>query len=286
MPELRVSAPWLPTWRQDVVMAMLKYVWFWPNGGPPDGFWGVGRTTPAEDAFARTSRRVTERYSEALETFGIEARREAVQMLISEAETDDPAVVLDVHLQRAGGEVVRAYVPPGVAGMSPQNRARLVLEVVDAAMLRIGHARGWPEAALRNAKAHALDHGLAFDMSGAWKSNSSRNRVARHVVRITDDGWSELSFEVAGSRSGDVLGFTRTIKSPLNSLPKFARSARDFRWSDNATIERPDDWQPRYGSKWGPVDTFNTDDLHEWPQVVDPAPADSPLPVEVRERIG
>lgn len=264
-------------------MAILRYVWFWPNGGRVNELWGVGRTTPSEDAFARTSRRVTERYSEALDTFGIEARRSAVQMSISDAETADPAVVLELHLQPAGDEVVRANVPPSVAEMSPQARARLVLEVVDTAMLRIGHARGWPEAALRHAKAHTLDHGLAFDMTGDWKSNRSRNRVARPVVRITDDGWSELSFEVAGSRSGDSLGFTRSIRSPLNSLPKFERCAREFRWSDNVMIERPDDWQPRYGSTWGPVDTFDTDDLHEWPRVVDPAPAHSPLPVEVRE---
>jgi hypothetical protein len=120
-------------------------------------------------------------------------------------------------------------------------------------------------------------------MTGAWKSNRSRSRVARTVARITDDGWSDLAFEVAGSRSGDSHGFTRAVKSPVNSLPKFGRCAPEFRWSDNATIERPDDWQPRYGSKWGPVDTFDTDDLHAWPHVVDPAPEHSPLPVQARE---
>lgn len=269
--------------RQDVIVAILGYVWFWPNGGPIGGLWGDGRSTPAEDAFARTSRRVTERYSQSLDTFGIDAGREAIQMLIDQAENADAAVLLELHLQLAGEEVVRAYVPPSVAEMSPQNRARLVLEVVDTAMVRIGRARGWPEAALHHAKEHTLDHGLAFDMTGAWKSNRSRSRVARTVARLTDDGWSELAFEVAGSRSGDSLGFTRSIKSPLNSLPKFERCAREFRWSDNATIERPDDWQPRYGSNWGPVDTFDTDDLHLWPQVLHPAPARSPLPVQVRE---
>lgn len=284
-PRWRILESCAPAAGHDVVVAILGYVWFWPNGGHVNRFWGDG-SGPGEDAIARTSRRVTERYSEALGTFGIEARRAAVQMSVSDAETDDTAVVLELTLRPAGDEVVRAFVPPGVAEMTMQDRARVVLEIVDTAMVGIGEARGWPEDALRQSRQHTIEHHLDFDMTGAWKSDRRRKRAARPVARITDDGWSDLSFEVSDSRSGESLGFTRSVRSPLNSLPKFARGAREFRWSDVGTIERPDDWRPRFGSDWGPVDVFDIDDLHEWPQVVHPVPKDSPLPVEVRNLTG
>lgn len=270
-----------PRARQYVGVAILDYVWFWPNGGFVDREWDPG-SGPAADAFARTSRRVTERYSAALAEWKIEARQSTIQMAVSGTENNDQVVIVELHLRPLGEEHTRVFVPTCVADMLPQDRARLVLEVVGSAMMRIGRARGWPEGALANAYEQTLDHNLGFDMTGAWKSNRSRKRVARPVARIGDDGWGHLSFEVAESRSGDSLGFTRPVASPLNSLPKFKRAAREFRWLNETTIERPDDWQPRYPPAWGAVETVHADELQTWPRVVDPAPASSPLTVELR----
>lgn len=258
----------------------LKYVWFWPNGGPVDGQWG---NTPAEDAFARTSRRVTERYSESLATFGIEARRSAVQMFVAQPAELTSKVELRLGLHPAGDETIGALVPPSVADMCPADRARLVLEVVDTAMQAIGQERGWPQDALRQARQHTLDHHLSFDMTGPWKTNPQRTRRARPVARITDEGWSELCFEVADAKSGHALGFSRAVRSPANSLPKFNRSARESRWADETTIERPDGWQTRLVSDWGKVDAFDADALRPWPPVTYPMAARSPLPIETTE---
>ena len=263
-------------------MAKLQYIWFWPNGGPEDGPWDHGSSTPAEDAFVRTSRRVTERYSEALATAGIDARRSAIQMFVGAAEEDARTVLVETHLHPAGNEVFRAFVPANVAQLSASDRARLVLEVVDAAMLRLAQERGWPLEACHRARQHTMEHGLTFSMAGAWKSNPSRKRRVRPVVRINDDGWGDLCFEVADTRSGDSLGFTRPVRSPLNSAPKFKRSTREMRWTDDSTIERPSDWQVRIGTDWGELDTFDIEDLRPWKDVSDTTPARSPLPVVVR----
>src|SRR4029453_10469677 len=98
-------------------VAKLQYIWFWANGGPEDGPWDHG-STPAEDAFVRASRRVTERYSEALATAGIDARRSAIQMLVGAAEDDASTVQVETHLHPAGNEVFRAFVPENVAQLS------------------------------------------------------------------------------------------------------------------------------------------------------------------------
>lgn len=262
-------------------MAKLQYVWFWPNGGPEDGLWGPG-STPAEDAFVRTSRRVTERYSEALAAAGIEARRSAIQMFVSAAEDDASAVVVESHLHPAGDEVFRAFVPAGVAQMSASDRARLVLEVVDAAMLRLAQERGWPVEACHRARQHAMEHGLSFRTAGPWKSNPSRKRRVRPVVRIKDDGLGDLAIEVADARTGVPLGFTRSVRSPLNSVQKLKRSTREMRWADDSTLERPSDWQVRTGTDWGKLDAFDIGDLRPWQEASDAASADSPLPVVVR----
>lgn len=260
----------------------LQYVWFWPNGGPVDGLWGDA-SSAAEDVFARSSRRVTERYSEALANQGLNEHRSAIQMFIREADDESSGVRLEADLHRVGDEVFRAIIPGRVTQLSAQSRARLVLEVVDAAMQRLARERGWPLEAFRRARQHTMDHGLGFCRVGAWNSNPSRKRRVRPVVRIIDDGWGVFCFEVADVKSGDSLGFTRQSRSPLNSAPKFKRSTRELRWADDSTLERPSDWQVRIGGEWGEVDVYDIADLRPWPHTIEPLPESSPLPVELRE---
>jgi len=261
-------------------MAKLAYVWFWPNGGHRAGLWGApASASAAVDAFARTSRRVTERYSEALASFGIEARRSMLQMHVREVADDTADVAVTITLVPGGDDLVCADVPCSVSELSEQERARLVLEVVDAGMQRLAQERGWPLDQLEQARQHALDHHLDFEMTGPWKQNRSRTRRARLIARLTDDGWSDLCFEVADAKTGESLGFTRAIKSPANSLPKFKRGVNEMRWAGDMTIERPDDWQVRWGSSWGPVDSFDISDLRAWPLTHDPVPERTPLTV-------
>jgi len=270
-------------------MVALNYVWFWPDGGHrdrpwPDSYGDVDYA--AEDAFLRTSRRVTERYSEALAESPLEARRPSIDMGVNQYGSDDGSVSVNLGLSRPGENGVRVDIPATVATLGPQDRARLVLDAVDLAMRNIGDALGWPQEVLDRAYQHTLDHGLGFSMAGPWKADRSRRRRARAVARIRDEGWSELCFEIVDARTDTHLGFTSTVVSALNSLSKFTRHASEFRWADASTAERPHDWQVRFISDWGQRDTFDVEDLRPWPEVLLPVPDRAPLPIRLGHEAG
>lgn len=258
--------------RQDVRMPKLNYVWFWPNGGPTEeGWYELG---DGLDAFARTSRRVTERYSEGLAAAGIEARRSAVQMMLSDANAPEDRVVLETDVRRPGDEIVRVLVPEAVGSLAPQDRAQLVLDVVDAAMRRIGDARGWPLVELAHAHAHVREHNFTFEMVGPWKSNPSRKRRVRPVAHIADDGWGRLSYEVADSRSGATLGFTRLMPITLNSLPQFKRAIGFTRWRDERTLEREESWLRHVGQREDELQLFDIEELEDRHELALPRPSE------------
>lgn len=268
-------------------MVALDYVWFWPASGRRDEPWphSYGVDYSAEDAFLRTSRRVTERYSEVLAASPLDGRRPSIDMGVNQYGPDDETV--SVHMSSPSGENgVRVDIPPTVATLAAQDRARLVLDVVDLTMRTIGDFLGWPQDVLDRARQHTIDHGLSFSMAGPWKTDRSRKRRARPVARISDDGWSELCFEIVDARDDTHLGYTSTVVSALNALPVFKRDAREFRWADASTIERPHDWQARSIDEWGQLDTFNVDDLRPWPEVVLPVPDRSPFPIRLARTDG
>lgn len=172
--------------RQAGLVAKLRYVWFWPNGGPRDGVWG--ETSPAVDAFARTSRRVTERYSETLSGFKIETPRSLIQMHVLDASHDVSRVEVQMTVLSNRDEIVHAIVPTKVIRLSPQERARLVLQCVHMGMQQIGQRYSWPPEALVHAYEHTLAHNLGFEAKGQWKSNTrtiKRTRLVRDGLRTT-----------------------------------------------------------------------------------------------------
>lgn len=261
-------------------MAKLGYVWCWPSSGLQGQPWAE---SPEEDSFARTSRRVTERYSETLEDLALEARRWSQKISPHAAEdASDAALVSVFHLPRRE-HVVHAHLPSRVVHMARQDRARLVLDVVDVAMRRIGARRGWDEEALDRPRQHALEHNLEFEMTGPWSSSATGDRRIRLVARVADDGWSDLCFEVADGASGPSLGFTQTVRSPLNNVQSFRDGVKAFRWADPVTVERPSGWSTYSGTSWPSVESFNIEDLRAWPAEREPAPHQSPMEIDVRE---
>ena len=265
-------------------MVGFNYVWFWPDGGHPDRPWPDNHGDvdySAEDAFLRTSRRVTERYSEALAGSPLEARRSSLDMGVSQYRSDDTDVSVHLGLSRPGENGVRVDIPETVATLAPQDRARLVLDAVDLAMRTVGEALHWPQEVLDRAYQHTLAHRLGFSMVGPWKTDRSRRRRARAVARICDEGWSELCFEIADARTDMHLGYTSTVISPLNSLAKFKRYASRFWWVNASTSERPPNWHVGFVSEWGQRGTFDVDDLRPWPEVDFPVPDHAPLPVRL-----
>jgi len=260
----------------------LQYVWFWPNGGHRDGIWGDDNSRGV-DRFARTSRRVTERYSEGLQQHQIPAARMAIQMHAFRARQPTSDVIVNVARKPfEGNESVRVDVPEIVADLAAPQRALLVLDVVTAAMNTIADLRGRSSSPFESARQHAIDHHLSFEIAGPWKSNRKRDLRARPIVRLTDEGFGEKAFEIADRDTGATLGFTEAETSPVNSAPRFNRDIREWRWSDAATIECPDGWQMRIGSGWGNLTHFDASDLREWTPVYEEVPQRAPLEVIVR----
>jgi len=269
--------------RHNAVVANLQYVWFWPNGGHRDGMWDP-RGSSAVDRFARTSRRVTERYSEGLQEHEIAATRTAIQMIAVETQQPTDEVVVHVALRQFDGdEAVRVDLPRRVADLPGPVCSLLVLDVVSAAMARLAQLRGWRLSPFDQARQHVIDHQFSFEIAGPWKSNRARTLRARPVLRVGGDGFGEKAFEIADAGSGATLGFTRGEMTPVNSQPKFKRDIRKWRWADTSVIECPDGWQIRLDTDWGKLARFDASDLHAWPLVNEPMPHNSPLSIRVQD---
>lgn len=237
-------------------MPKLTYVWCWPNGGPTEEGWGHLPSDRGGDAFARTSRRVTERYSEALAGAGLTAGVAAIQLLVQEADAHATSVAVWTRARRGGDASARVDVPNAVAGLLAQDRAQVVLDVVDNVMRRIGEVNGWPDVVLTDAYDHVVRHDFGFQMAGPWKSNRSRTRRARPVAYVADDGWGRLSFEVADAKTGESLGFTKLAPMTVNSLPKFKRALR-WTWQDTDTIVREESWLTRVGERTSQEEVYS-----------------------------
>ena len=127
-------------------MPLLYRVDVWPPTGWPDQPW---LDDPDTDAFAKSARRVCEAYTHHLRAASIANRVGSIRMfcrydptrtdILVEALTDP------VH---EGAEGARIALPAGIAALSPDVRAALVLEVVHGAVLRLGEVRGWDLAAI------------------------------------------------------------------------------------------------------------------------------------------
>jgi hypothetical protein len=157
----------------------LQYVWFWPNSGHRNGRWGTDRSL-AVDRFARSSRRVTERYSEGLRQHEITAARTAIQMHVMNASARTRDVIVNVALKPfEGNETVRVDLPRQVADLAAPQRALLVLDVVTAAMNRLAALRGWDSSLFESARLHTLANHLSFEIAGPRKSSPKRERRAR-----------------------------------------------------------------------------------------------------------
>lgn len=183
-----------------IMVAALNYVWFWPDNGRRDKPWPHsygGVDYSAEDAFLRTSRRVTERYSEALAENRLEtrsSRSSSLDMGVNQYRSDDETVSVRLGLTRPGENGVGVDIPANVATLAAQDRARLVLDVVDLAMRTIGDVLDWPLDVLDRAHQHTLDHGLGFSMAGPWKTTGQVSAGhARSPGSVTKDGASSAS---------------------------------------------------------------------------------------------
>lgn len=184
----------------------------------------------------RSARSVCELYSEALAPTRITTRNSSLRLFTSSEPERDDVLVLVLTDPGEGFESARVQLPAGIAALTAEGRARLVLEVVHRACLRLGQARGWDPAALEAARQHAVDAGLRFEWSGRWKSSPDRRHEARPVYRLQNDGYGRVVIEVRQRGGQDLVGVSASALA-FSTSEGFTRSARTLRWRGSHTVE-------------------------------------------------
>lgn len=256
-------------------MAVLRTVEIWPATGFPHTAWD---DDPAVDAIAKTSRRVCERYGEGLAAHEIRSRSASVRFFAA-TDPERSDLLVDVHLDSPGDESCFVHLPPGMAELSAQGRAGLVLDVIHGGLLRLAEARGWDTGAFEDARRHTVDHGLSFTWSSAWKSSPGRKLRARACYRIEDDGHSRVTVEIAETSTGHVLGTTPEVLG-FSTIEGMKRGAKTLRWDGPGAMRIvgcPDPWGGSLGES-----RFEIGDLRHPTPVRVPDPTSAEYTVTVR----
>lgn len=212
-------------------MALLRDVHFWPPTGPETGPWDPGE--PECDAFVRTSRRVCERYSQALRELEIYNRTSSVRFFIEQGDPGNAEVAMSVDPSEF--ESGRVTLPPGATTLDMDHRAALVLETVHGGMLRLGEARGWDAEHLNEAHAAVIADRYQFAWDSPWKMSRGRKHQARLRFSLQDNGFGVAILEVIDVQTGQSL---RSAAVPsFSTIEGFQRSARTLRWTNAETVE-------------------------------------------------
>lgn len=208
-------------------MARFREVEFRPLTGPKLGPW---TEEPETDAWVKSARRVSELYGEALDTVGVVGPVGSIRFMTCPADDDSDAVRVDVLLDRPEGwESGAVWVPPGVAGLSPAERGRLVLDVLHGAVTELAPHRGWPVEALAEVRDYVLGRGLRFEWASSWRANQERSRQARAFFRLEDDGYGRVVIEVRDRRTEELLARSEDALA-FCTLAGFKRAARTLTW--------------------------------------------------------
>lgn len=203
----------------------------YPYGGWLEQPWD---DDPMWDAFARSSRRVSERFSELARGLGGRLPR-SVLRLDHGGHSPDGAIhlqLVDPSLERKC--VVQVSLPVTASGLDGGERAWLALAVHHAAGVAVAEQWGADPEPFHEARAQMETEGLSPLWCGPWKSSPSRRLRARLCQVIEDDGWARAWIEVS-TREGEVLGYSRRILSP-GSLVAWRRATRALHWVDDTAV--------------------------------------------------
>ncbi|HMM96241.1 hypothetical protein [Phycicoccus sp.] len=176
-------------------MARLKVVDVYPWSGFVDRPWSE---VPADDAFAKSSRRVSELVNSALEAVVIHSAYSSVRLLtgtgFQRPDGDDETVLISVLADLGDGfDVANVSVPDQFLELDAGDRALVALDVLTATLTEFARHRSWDPVAVESLTDHALAHHLQYVWTGSWKSSPDRRRRARFVGVIEDDGVGRLT---------------------------------------------------------------------------------------------
>ncbi|MBU2664324.1 hypothetical protein KOI35_12545 [Actinoplanes bogorensis] len=213
-------------------MATLRTVWFWPGTGWADRPWVEA---PGEDAFARSANSVSELYSQGVRPAGITNRHSELRLFTRDGGDREDVLVMVHPEENEGFEMAVAELPKGVDRLPAAKRARLVLEVMHGAAVRLGQARGWDPAGLAGAHAHVLAAGLRFRWDGPAKSSPDRRHTAQPSFVLGDDGLGRVVVRVRRREDGSTVCVS-PVAAVWGSSRAFADYARTVRWNGSSLV--------------------------------------------------
>ena len=216
-------------------MPSFSYVEVYPPTGFPERPWGdAPEGADVHDAFVKSARSVTELYWEGLAPLKVPNHCSMLRLSCSTSPADEVLVAVSTE-KYEGMEMGGIQVPRTLLGLTHEQRARLVLDAVHGAVLRLAEARGWDPGIFDPCRQHVLDAGLVYRWDGPWKSSPDRRHRARARYHLTPDGYGRVRIEV--QRRDDETTVARSEEAVAFSTSRgFERSARTLRWDGSASV--------------------------------------------------
>ncbi|MBR7742733.1 hypothetical protein KC207_05445 [Phycicoccus sp. BSK3Z-2] len=204
----------------------------YPYGGHPHTPWGDD-LRPAEDAFAKSARRVTESLEALLSTTELFAGGSTMRVLLQSPrfmETGPDEVVVSVLDRPIDGMYwANASVPDTFLDLTAEQRGALLVQAHVALLTHLHETVRFDPAVLEAVVEDLWSRGSTFAWAGPWTANPSRSARARVRSDLRDDGCGISCIEVRKATNGS------SVFSPAfcggASLVAFRRLAESVRWA-------------------------------------------------------
>jgi hypothetical protein len=213
-----------------------SYVEVYPPTGFPERPWcgDDPDRDDVHDAFVKSARSVTELYWQALAPLKVPNHCSMLRLACSSSSAEE--VIVTVSTEKFEGmEMGRIHVPRAFLELTHEQRARLVLDAVHGAVLRLAEARGWDPTLFAPCRQHVLDAGLVYRWDALWKSSPDRRHRARARYHLTPDGYGRVRIEVQRREDGTVVAVSQEAVA-FSTSRGFQRSARTLRWVGSAAV--------------------------------------------------
>ena len=215
-------------------MSRLRFINVFPPTGFPDRLQDIGGDpTPLRDAYIRSARSVTWLYEEALRDIEVHGFRSELRVIIRTKQSKDDDLELRVWPEGRHdlpAELAGVSLPPGAQKLDSTERARLMLDAVHAAVLRLAELRGWEPTQFDACREHVLRNEFTYRWNSPWKTAPDRRHRARATfVLDPTDGFGRARLEIAARAHDEVLARSGEAIA-YSTQAGFERSVKTMRW--------------------------------------------------------
>jgi len=212
-------------------VATLSKVWVWPGTGKPHKPWD---DEPENDAFLKTSRRVSEAFRRELDRRGVQARDKEIEIVLGAVGDDQIAVQAIERGVEDGPETAEISVSRNFHRLDPYTRAFFVADALQAITRRLGEVHGWDLARIDEAMDAVRLNDYAYVFESDWLPNAEGSHSARLVARLLDDGWGRVRFEISPTTGSGIVTTAEVVAG--NERSDFRRMAKSLSWSGSSTL--------------------------------------------------